>query len=99
MYGISGASGKHVKPYKSKTTNMYIYVLSLGRHNCLFCHICSSDLKIPLSVCNKSPARSLDTLKADYDKFTSCGSDLRKAKHYNNVIRPALFNIPLENVR
>ena len=73
---------------------------TLGRHNCLHCHITSSDLKIPLSERGRAKARGLQTFSEDYMKFsTEGGGNLKNAKHFNNVIQPYFFDIPLENVR
>ena len=97
LYGLSGASGKsNVLPYQGNTW----YIPYIGRHNCLHCIIKSSDLKIPLSERGRSPSRDLQNLAADYNSFsTGGGGHLRNAKHYNNVIQPHFFDIPLENVR
>ena len=40
-----------------------------GRHCCLWCHIKSSDLKIPLSDRGRSPDRTFQNLKSDNHKF------------------------------
>ncbi len=71
-----------------------------GRHNCLWCHITSADLSIPLAKRGPSAPRSLQTLKDDHSRFTSQGhGDLKVAKLYNNVIGKTIFDIPLDNVR
>ena len=70
-----------------------------GRHNCLWCLIPSSSLKVPLEVRGRFKERSLDSLKSDHSKFLSDGGgDIRKAKFFNNVIEEYFFDIPLENV-
>ena len=69
-----------------------------GRHNCLWCLIPSSSLKVPLAVRGGLEERSLDSLKSDHSKFLSNGGgDIRKVKFFNNVI-DYFFNIPVENV-
>ena len=58
-----------------------------GRHNCLWCLIPSSSLKVPLAVRGRFKARSLDSLKSGHKEFLSAGGgDIRKAKLFNNVI-------------
>ena len=71
----------------------------LGRHCCLWCTISKADLKVPLSIRGRSPARSLETLKEDHKKFMDAGGNIKTAKQYNNVIGTALFPIPLDRVR
>ena len=69
-----------------------------GRHCCLWCHIKSSDLKIPLSDRGRSPDRTLQNLKSDNHKFLLTGGNIKNAKHFNNVIDKAMFDIPLTQV-
>ena len=76
-----------------------IIIYTVGRHNCLWCHIASSDLKIPLTERGHSMTRTLQTLCDDYSRFISQGGGyIKMAKKYNNVIGPYFFDIPLENV-
>ena len=73
-----------------------------GRHNCLWCLITSSELKIPLEERKskgQSTPRTLESLRADHQSFVSSGGDLNTAKDHNNVIEEQFFNIPLENVQ
>ena len=76
----------------------------IGRHCCLWCTVTSAQLKIPLCDWKKLPEkhrpkpRTLSSLKEDHGKFIAAGDDLSKAKEHNNVIRPAIFDIPLEQV-
>lgn len=42
--------------------------------------------------------RSLDSLDATLEEFNNDGGDLKKAKHFFNVIEPRLFNVPLDQV-
>ncbi len=95
MYGLSGASGKlrHID-YKQPLNNS-----NVGRHCCVWCTITSADLIKPLSKRNLSPLRSLETLNEDLRKFMQeSGGDINKAKFHNNVIGPAMLDIPLDMV-
>lgn len=42
--------------------------------------------------------RTLEQLAHDYDNFVQDGSRLSKAKVHNNVIRPAMLPVPIEDV-
>ena len=44
------------------------------------------------------PPRTLQTLEADYSNFIANGSDLKKAKLFNNVIDEPLFKVPINQV-
>jgi hypothetical protein len=53
----------------------------------------------PLADRGKSNPRSLATLEKDLQQFQGKGmGNITKAKQYNNVIRPAIFDIPLDMV-
>ena len=97
VYGLSGASGEfslslHQIPHSM--VNGFP-----GRHNCLWCLIPSSSLKVPLAVRGRFAERSLDSLKSDHGRFLAeGGGDIRKAKLFKNVIEDYFFDIPLENV-
>ncbi len=93
MYGLSVlvVSGFHEIIIKKLTKHSF-----KGRHSCLWCHITSADLSIPLAKRGPSAPRSLQILKDDYSRFTSQGhGDLKVA----NVIGKTIFDIPLDNVR
>lgn len=70
-----------------------------GKHNCLWCLITSSELKIPLDVRGRKVTRSLDTLWSDNRRFQEAGGNITKAKLFNNVIGEPILDIPLDNVR
>ena len=70
-----------------------------GRHNCLWCTVRSSDLRVPLRLRGRSPARSLESLKSDHQRFVEAGSNIKNAKEFNNAIREPFFSIPLDQVR
>lgn len=53
----------------------------------------------PLENRQPNEQRSLATLDRDFSKFEEAGSDMRKAKLHNNVIRHYLFDIPLNQVK
>lgn len=46
----------------------------------------------------KKPERTIETLKEDNKRFINAGSNIKKAKLFNNAIRPPLFDIPVEQV-
>lgn len=74
-------------------------VYATGRHCCLFCTITADQLKIPPALRDCVPqTRTLKSLKEDYDRFIASGGDVKHAKHYNNVICPFFFDIPLDQV-
>lgn len=78
-----------------KCTSHTFFNDPLGRHCCLWCHIISEDLKLTPSLRGPVQPRSDATLKADLTRFTAGGSNIKRAKFYNNVIREPLFNISL----
>ena len=71
------------------------------RHNCLWCLIPSSSLKVSLAEWGRFTTRSLELLRSDHSDFVSSGGgDVKKAKFFNNVIEDYMyfFDILLENV-
>ena len=74
------------------------YLCVSGRHSCLWCHICTDQMKIPKNIRGLQRERSLDTLAYDYQQFLAAGGDIRNAKKHNNVIGPYFFDIPLDQV-
>lgn len=71
----------------------------VGRHCCLWCHITQHEMARPHESRGPQQPRTLETLQSDLQRFLSAGAPLKEAKHYNNVIGPALFHIPLDQVR
>ena len=70
-----------------------------GRHCCLWCKICSSDLKIPLATRGHSTARSLQSLQTDHERFMQeTSGNIKRAKEYFNCIGKPFFDIPIEQV-
>ncbi|XP_062499860.1 uncharacterized protein LOC134177141 isoform X2 [Corticium candelabrum] len=69
-----------------------------GRHCCLWCLIDSSQMAKPAAERTPSQQRSLDQLITDFRKFTESGSNMKRAKFYNNVIRPHLLAVPIDHV-
>ena len=77
-----------------------IYLLpTIGRHCCLWCLIDSSQMAKPAAERTPSQQRSLDQLITDFRKFTESGSNIKRAKFYNNVIRPHLLAVPIDHGR
>ena len=95
MYGLSGASGKLGNNYYYKVLCTH---QTAGRHNCLWCTIRNTELRIPLHVRGRSPARTLNSIKEDNKRFVEAGNDLKKAKDFNNAISEPFFDIPLDQV-
>ena len=71
----------------------------IGRRPCLWCHATKDEIQLPLESRGKCHSRSLATLRQDFVRFTASGSDLKKAKLFNNVIAPFLFEIDIDHVR
>ena len=95
MYGLSGASGV----LNSCTYNLrLISDFLLGRHCCLWCTIKGESLKLPREVRGRSTPRTLSSIKSDYERFCANGSDIKKAKHFNNVIDVTFFDVELDQV-
>ena len=84
LYGISGASGK-LTFYTNSSTHLS------GRHCCLFCTITSQQLMIHRANRPNIPLRSLDTLNERHAAFVRAGSNLKKAKFFDNVIGPTFL--------
>ena len=72
---------------------------TIGRHCCLWCLIDSSQMANPAAGKTPSQQRSLDQLITDFRKFTESGSNIKGAKFYNNVIRPHLLAVPIDNIK
>lgn len=72
--------------------------IHLGRHCCLWCNIDQQQMTRPRTTRGPQEARTLDTLQCDLQRFQSAGGPMKEAKHYNNVIGPALFQVPLDQV-
>ena len=103
MNFFAGSMAYLVQAVIQNTRDFKIYIIrqilrTAGRHCCLWCHIKSSDLKIPLSDRGRSPDRTLQNLKSDNHKFLQAGGNIKNAKHFNNVIDKAMFDIPLTQV-
>lgn len=74
-------------------------LLLLGRHCCLYCEITADQLKVPPEKRGAAPQlRTLDSLRADYNRFVAEGGNIKRAKFHNNVILPFYFDIPLDQV-
>ena len=70
-----------------------------GVHPCLFCQSKKADLKKPPAERNKTAApRNLGNLADDFHRFSEAGARLPQAKQFNNVIRPSLLPVELEDI-
>ncbi len=56
-------------------------------------------MKVPRAQRERSLSRTLDSIKADHTRFCTAGSDLSKAKLYNNVISTTIFDIEVDQVK
>lgn len=77
------------------TTPQTSHYAPIGRHCCLWCHITSEQLRLGPSLRGPLKLRSDSTLKDDLAKFKADGSNIKRAKFFNNVIRDPLFTIGL----
>ena len=68
-----------------------------GVRPCIHCHCMkrSMDLDPSSGPEDETTARSLETLAADHQRYTTDGSRLSRAKLFNNVIRPTILPIPV----
>ena len=97
MYGLSGASGGLLL----NSCTYHLRLISdflLGRHCCLWYTIKGESLKLPREVRGRSTPRTLSSIKSDYERFCANGSDIKKAKHFNNVIDVTFFDVELDQV-
>ena len=82
-----------------EVTDFFCNFFVSGRHFCLKCLITSGEAKVPpCDRATKPRLRSLQSLADDLEQFTAAGADLDNAKLFNNVISPAFFDIPLDQV-
>ena len=78
----------------------FVSFLSTGRPFCLKCMVTAPEAKIePRNRKEPPQIRSLESLRADFDRFTTAGGDHTKAKNYKNVIAMPFFDIPLHQVQ
>ena len=71
-----------------------------GRHCCLWCDITYQQLQVPQDMRGLSSNRTLQSLDDDLQRFLTVGhGNIKKAKEFNNVIRPRAFDIPLDQVK
>ncbi|XP_057310202.1 uncharacterized protein LOC130648181 [Hydractinia symbiolongicarpus] len=69
-----------------------------GRHNCLFCHITSQEMKIPRQERFSIAPRTLESLSNDLQRFNEAGGDIKRAKEFNKVICKRLFNVSIDQI-
>ena len=74
------------------------YVSILGRRPCLWCLATKDETQLSIESRGQNQSRSLANLASDYEKFVSDGSDLKRAKFFNNVISAPIFDIELDHV-
>eukprot|EP00117_Sycon_ciliatum_P047207 scpid80269/ scgid33738/ len=84
--------------YEFQTSN-YGLSGSSGVRPCLHCHCTKKAMELPSNERdeNDRTPRSLESLGADLARFTAAGGNISNAKHYNNVIRPPILPIPVED--
>ena len=66
--------------------NVVFHIIRIGCHCCLWCSIKSDDLATTKSQ-RQTPLRTLSTLRDKHEEFLRAGSNLKKAKQHENVIR------------
>ncbi|XP_022111413.1 uncharacterized protein LOC110990640 [Acanthaster planci] len=69
-----------------------------GRHCCLYCSINKDYIRLPRGERPPSQQRTLQSLNQDLHRFKAAGSNISKAKHFNNVIDEPMVAIPLTQV-
>lgn len=55
-------------------------------------------LELPSANRSKVDCRTLEKINEDHMKFVQHGSNIKKAKYFNNCPMEALFDIPLDQV-
>ena len=84
--------------YELQTT-LYGLSGSSGVHPCLHCTITKADMQKEAGSRSKTAEkRTLQSLASDYQAFQTAGAVLANAKKFNNVIRPAILPIPIDDV-
>ena len=70
-----------------------------GTRLCIHCLCTKKNMEVPAGekLDGDTTPRTLETLKSDHTAFMAAGSRLAQAKSYNNVIRPCLLPIPVQN--
>ena len=73
----------------------YMYGLSgsSARHSCLWCVSTSEENQLPPR--SDMQPRTLETIKADFERFVMDGRNVKNAKFFNNVIDEVFFDIPV----
>ena len=84
--------------------NVYTYitcgsanVLHAGRK--ILLPVVSHHFQKPESPTHTLPLRTLEGIKNDHSRYVAAGSDIRKAKSFNNAIHAPLLNVDLDQVR
>lgn len=95
VYGLSGPSGK-----SSHFTFDFVYLITTGKHNCLWCLTPSSQLSIPLEMRKRYKERTLESIRNDHKEFMDKGKgNVNIVKSYNNALREPMVNIDISRVR
>ncbi|CAH1277066.1 ST8SIA1 [Branchiostoma lanceolatum] len=90
-YGISGAAGHELNA--DDDTETYPCLYFEVRKECLNLEADDDDMFLVI------PNRSLDRMSIQHRNFMQNGrGNVKYAKHFKNVIAPAMFNIPLNQV-
>lgn len=79
--------------------SMYGLSGARGTHFCLWCHITTTDMQMPIHIRGFSDIRKLRTLRSDHKKFQVEGKGKKiHASLYNNSINEPLWDIKINHV-
>ena len=71
----------------------------LGRHFCLKCVCTAAESAIaPVARARQPASHTFNSLNEDLQRSTDAGANVDRAKRFNNVIGPAFFDVPLDQV-
>ncbi|KAL5505860.1 hypothetical protein EMCRGX_G007397 [Ephydatia muelleri] len=79
-------------------SKMYGLSGASGCYPCPYCIIHSEMMATPLSVRGHAAQRTLETMRADHQRYVSAGSIKRDAQKFYNCISPPIFDIPVSQV-
>ncbi|XP_035663161.1 uncharacterized protein LOC118406879 [Branchiostoma floridae] len=70
-----------------------------GTSPCLWCYVTQEEIKDKDSCRLQIPARTLESLARDHQRFlVEGGGKLKVAKLYHNAIKPVMFDVPIDQV-
>ena len=100
--GAEQWQGKRVRPILFGDYEFLCSIFGLsgpsGVRPCLFCLAPKKEFQKAKSDRPTHHARTLQSLADDYEKFCQNGARIVRAREFNNVIRPALLHVPIDDV-